>query len=105
MNPEKILFVHPFLGDLIDFGSLKAFLVRHDICVKNYNLGAAMYGLAVVDAISDILMSIGTRVSYNVGACSMIPAVPTITAIVNSHKNNRSNTIATYFQSSFTYNI
>lgn len=61
-----------------------------------------MYGLAVVDAISDILISIGTRVSYSVGACKIIPAVPTTTAIVNSHKNKRSNTMATYFQSSFT---
>lgn len=59
-------------------------------------------GFAVADAISDIFISIGTRVSYNVGACNMIPAVPTMTAIVNNHKNKRSNTIATYFQSSFT---
>jgi hypothetical protein len=32
-----------------------------------------------------------------------MPAVPTTTAIVKSHKNKRSSTIATYFQSSFTY--
>lgn len=61
-----------------------------------------MFGLAVVDAISDNLISIGTRLSYKVGACRIIPAVPKTTAIVNIHKNNRSNTIATYFQSSFT---
>lgn len=34
----------------------------------------------------------------------MIPAVPTSTAKVKIHKNNRSRTIATYFQSSLTYN-
>lgn len=61
-----------------------------------------MCGLAVVDAISLIFISMGTRVSYSVGACKIIPAVPTTTAIVKIHKNNRSNTIATYFQSSFT---
>lgn len=61
-----------------------------------------MCGFVAADAISDNLMSIGTLVSYNVGACKMIPAVPTTTAIVNSHKNKRSKTIATYFQSSFT---
>lgn len=33
---------------------------------------------------------------------SIIPAVPTTTAIENNHKNKRSNTIATNFQSSFT---
>lgn len=33
----------------------------------------------------------------------MIPAVPARTANVNIHKNRRSKTIATYFQSSFTY--
>lgn len=64
-----------------------------------------MCGFAVVDAISDIFMSMGTRVSYSVGACNIMPAVPTTTAIVNIHRNNRSNTIATYFQSSFTCNI
>lgn len=63
-----------------------------------------MLGFAVVDAISDILVSIGTLVSYNVGAWRMMPAVPTTTAIVNIHKNKRSKTIATYFQSSLTYN-
>ena len=31
----------------------------------------------------------------------MMPAVPTTTAIVKIHRNNRSRTIATYFQSSF----
>lgn len=68
----------------------------------NYKIGVETCGFAVADAISEIFMSIGTRVSYSVGACNMIPAVPTITAIVKSHKNKRSNTIATYFQSSFT---
>lgn len=68
----------------------------------NYKVGVATCGFAVAKAISDILISIGTRVSYNVGACKIIPAVPTTTAIVNNHKNKRSSTIATYFQSSFT---
>lgn len=63
-----------------------------------------MCGLAVVVAISDILMSIGTLVSYKVGACRMIPAVPNTTAIVNNHRKSRSNTMATNFQSSFTCN-
>lgn len=35
----------------------------------------------------------------------MMPHVPTITAIENIHKNKRSNTIATYFQSSLTWNF
>lgn len=47
----------------------------------------------------------GIRSSYSDGACRMIPAVPTSTASVNIHKNSRSKTIATYFQSSFTYNL
>lgn len=72
------------------------------IFCTNYNIGMDTCGFAVADAISDIFISIGTRVSYNVGACNIIPAVPTTTAIVNNHKNKRSNTIATYFQSSFT---
>ena len=33
----------------------------------------------------------------------MIPAVPTTTAIVKIHRNNRSRTIATYFQSSLAW--
>jgi len=45
----------------------------------------------------------GIRSSYNVGACKMIPAVPTTTANVNIHKKSLSNTIATYFQSSLTF--
>lgn len=45
----------------------------------------------------------GIRSSYNVGACRIIPAVPTNTASVKIHKNKRSRTIATYFQSSFTF--
>ena len=63
-----------------------------------------MCGLAVVVAISDIFTSMGTLVSYRVGACRMMPAVPNTTAIVNNHKNRRSSTIATNFQSSFTWN-
>lgn len=59
-----------------------------------------MWGLAVVEAISESLMSIGMRSSYKVGACRIIPAVPTITANVKIQRNNLSNTIATYFQSS-----
>lgn len=63
-----------------------------------------MCGVAVVVAISDIFISMGTLVSYKVGARKMIPAVPNTTAIVNNHKNRRSNTMATNFQSSFTWN-
>lgn len=64
----------------------------------------AMWGLAVVDAISERVTSIGLRSSYNVGACRIMPAVPTNTANVNIHKNSLSSTMATYFQSSFTWN-
>lgn len=70
--------------------------------VINYKIGWVTCGFRVADAISDIFISIGTRVSYKVGACNMMPAVPTMTAIVNNHRNRRSKTIATYFQSSFT---
>lgn len=45
-------------------------------------------------------MSIGCVLSYKVGACNMINAVPKIHANANSHRNKRSNTKATYFQSS-----
>lgn len=61
-----------------------------------------MCGLAVVEAISERRTSMGMRSSYNVGACKIMPAVPTSTASVNIHRNRRSNTIATYFQSSLT---
>uniref|UniRef100_A0A1B0B9S2 Uncharacterized protein n=1 Tax=Glossina palpalis gambiensis TaxID=67801 RepID=A0A1B0B9S2_9MUSC len=44
-------------------------------------IGLAILGFAVVDAISDSLISMGTRVSYRVGACSIMPAVPKTTAI------------------------
>lgn len=68
----------------------------------NYKTGLACLVICVVAAISLILTSIGIRLSYKVGACKMIPAVPTTTAIVKIHKNKRSSTIATNFQSSFT---
>lgn len=45
----------------------------------------------------------GARSSYSVGACRMMPAEPTTTASVKIHRNRRSKTIATYFQSSFTW--
>lgn len=70
---------------------------------SNYKTGLACLVIAVVDAISLRVTSIGILESYNVGACKIMPAVPTTTAIVKSHKNKRSSTIATYFQSSFTY--
>lgn len=63
-----------------------------------------MCGLAVVEAISDSRTSMGMRSSYNVGAWRMIPAVPTTTASVKIHRNSLSSTIATYFQSSLTWN-
>lgn len=69
---------------------------------SNYKTGLACLVIAVVLAISLSVTSIGIRESYNVGACKMMPAVPTTTAIVKSHKNKRSSTMATYFQSSFT---
>lgn len=47
-------------------------------------------------------LSIGVRSSYRVGACRIIPAVPANTASEKIHRNNRSRTIATNFQSSFT---
>jgi len=59
-------------------------------------------GFTVAADISDNLTSIGMRSSYNVGAWRMIPAVPTSTAKVKIQRKSRSNTIATYFQSSFT---
>lgn len=45
----------------------------------------------------------GIRSSYKVGACKIIPAVPARTANVKIHKKSLSSTIATYFQSSLTY--
>lgn len=50
------------------------------------------------------LMSIGFAVSYRLGAWKIITAVPTMQAIVKSQRKIRSNTIATYFQSSSTCN-
>lgn len=70
---------------------------------SNYKTGLACLVMAVVLAISLSVTSIGILESYNVGACKIMPAVPTTTAIVKIHKNKRSSTIATYFQSSFTY--
>lgn len=53
-------------------------------------------------AISDSLISIGMRSSYKVGACRIMAAVPSRTAVVKIHKKSRSRTMATYFQSSRT---
>lgn len=62
-------------------------------------------GHLLVEAVAnpEHLRSIGIRSSYSVGACSIMPAVPASTASVKIHRNNRSSTIATYFQSSFTF--
>ncbi len=95
MNFKKVLMIifFPQCNDVIPY-SLKS----------NYKTGLACLVMAVVLAISLRATSIGILESYNVGACKIIPAVPTTTAIVKIHKNKRSSTIATYFQSSFTYN-
>ncbi len=45
----------------------------------------------------------GMRISYRDGARSKMPTMPERQAAVKSHRNNRSRTIATYFQSSTTY--
>ena len=42
----------------------------------------------------------GSRLSYNVGACKIMPKVPTTQAVVKIQRNKRSKTKATYFQSS-----
>lgn len=42
----------------------------------------------------------GLELSYKAGACRIIPKVPTIQAVVKIHRNRRSSTNATYFQSS-----
>lgn len=47
-------------------------------------------------------MSIGCVLSYKLGACNMIAAVPKTQANAKSHRNKRSRTMATYFQSSST---
>lgn len=70
---------------------------NHSYCSGHRPIGAAPRSY------SEHFLSIGTRVSYKVGACSMIPAVPAKTANVNIHKKSRSNTIATYFQSSLVW--
>lgn len=56
----------------------------------------------VAAANSENFLSIGIRSSQRVGACKIMPAVPTRTARVNIHRKSLSRTIATYFQSSFT---
>lgn len=66
--------------------------------------GAAIWGFAVVEAISERRTSMGRLSSYKVGACKIMPAVPTNTARVNIQRKSLSSTIATYFQSSFTWN-
>lgn len=54
-------------------------------------------------AILEYKMSIGWAVSYKLGASRIIKAVPRIQAIVKIQRNSRSNTMATYFQSSSTW--
>lgn len=53
-------------------------------------------------AIFEYNMSIGCDWSYRLGACNIISAVPTTQAIAKIQRNKRSNTMATYFQSSST---
>lgn len=53
-------------------------------------------------AIFEYSISIGCDWSYKLGACNIISAVPTTQAIAKIHRNIRSNTMATYFQSSST---
>lgn len=55
-------------------------------------------------AIFEYKISIGCVVSYKLGACKIIIAEPNIQANANIHRNKRSSTIATYFQSSSTWN-
>lgn len=55
-------------------------------------------------AIFEYRMSMGWVVSYKLGAWHMIMAEPKTQANANIHRNNRSNTMATYFQSSSTWN-
>lgn len=54
-------------------------------------------------AIFEYNMSIGCDWSYKLGACNIISAVPTTQAIAKIQRNKRSNTMATYFQSSSTW--
>lgn len=70
---------------------------NHSYCSGHRPIGAAP------GSYSEHFLSIGILSSYSVGACSMIPAVPAKTANVNIHKKSRSNTIATYFQSSLVW--
>jgi len=53
-------------------------------------------------AIFEYNISIGCDLSYKLGACNIISAVPTTQAIAKIQRNIRSNTMATYFQSSST---
>lgn len=53
-------------------------------------------------AIFEYRISMGCVVSYKLGAWNRISPDPTIHVIVNIHRNSRSSTIATYFQSSST---
>ena len=47
-------------------------------------------------------VGLGCLVSYRIGACRIMPILPTTHAVVKIQRNNRSSTMATYFQSSFT---
>ena len=48
------------------------------------------------------LASIGSLISYKLGALSMIPPDPRKQVMVNSQRKSLSSTIAMYFQSSIT---
>merc|ERR1719477_237011 len=74
-------------------------MIRYSHCTNGIEY---VGGFWVAASIAESLTSIAGRVSYSVGACRIIPAVPTMTAIVKIHKNSLSKTIATYFQSSLT---
>lgn len=101
------IFIH-FTSPCSEYYYEFAFLILPEFFTEflttfyNYRTGLANLVICVVAAISLILTSIGIRLSYSVGACKIIPAVPTTTAIVKIHRNKRSSTIATNFQSSFT---
>lgn len=98
-------FYDPIISLVFD-GTLIHFYVdvSNFIRVKSLFYCGGGHLTTVAVANSENFLSIGILSSYNVGAWRIIPAVPTNTANVNIHKNRRSNTIATYFQSSLTWN-
>ena len=98
---ESVLCVSVYVCVYVYVGGLDRFFFKYATNVTHRVV--TMCGLAVVEAISESLTSMGMRSSYKVGAWRIIPAVPTITARVKIHRNNLSSTIATYFQSSLTW--